>query len=102
MAGDGYMGNPLVKGDNVAQNFTKEEVAEYMKCMSSPEYFATKYIKVIAPSQGLIDFKPYSYQKELFKKFNENRFNIVLACRESSKSIWSVCYLLLTAVFKPE
>ena len=71
------MGNPLVKGDNVAQNFTKEEVAEYMKCMSSPEYFATKYIKVIAPSKGLVDFKPYPYQKKLFKKFNEDRFNIV-------------------------
>ena len=59
MASEGYMGNMLVKGDNVDQNFTKEEVTEYMKCMSNPEYFATKYIKVIAPSKGLIKFKPY-------------------------------------------
>ena len=96
------MGNPLVKGDNVAQNFTKEEVAEYMKCMSSPEYFATKYIKVIAPSKGLVDFKPYPYQKKLFKKFNEDRFNIVLACRQSGKSITAVIYILWYAIFNPE
>lgn len=102
MAGDGYMGNALVKGDNVAQNFTKEEVAEYMKCMSSPEYFATKYIKVIAPSKGLVKFKPYPYQKKLFKTFNENRFNIVLACRQSGKSITSVVYILWYAIFNPE
>jgi len=102
MASDGYMGNMLVKGDGVNQDFTKEEVAEYMKCMSSPVYFAEKYIKVIAPSKGLIDFKPYPYQKKLFKRFNENRFNIVLACRQSGKSISTVIYILWYAVFNPE
>jgi hypothetical protein len=102
MASDGYMGNMLVKGDGVNQDFTKEEIQEYMKCMSSPVYFAEKYIKVIAPSKGLIDFKPYPYQKKLFKKFNENRFNIVLACRQSGKSISTVIYILWYAVFNPE
>ena len=102
MAGDGYMGNPMVKADGVNQNFTQEEVAEYMKCMSSPLYFAEKYIKVIAPSKGLIEFKPYPYQKKLFKTFNENRFNIVLACRQSGKSITTVIYILWYAIFNPE
>jgi len=102
MASDGYMGNQLVKGNGVAQNFTKEEIDEYMKCMSSPMYFAEKYIKVIAPSKGLIDFKPYPYQKTLFKSFNENRFNIVLACRQSGKSITTVIYILWYAIFNPE
>ncbi len=102
MAGDGYMGNALVKGEGVSQNFTKEEVEEYMKCMSSPVYFAEKYIKVIAPSKGLVDFKPYPYQKKLFKEFNQNRFNIVLACRQSGKSITSVIYILWYAIFNPE
>jgi hypothetical protein len=102
MSGDGYMGNALVKGDGVNQNFTKEEIDEYMKCMSSPMYFAEKYIKVIAPSKGLIEFKPYPYQKKLFKTFNENRFNIVLACRQSGKSITTVIYILWYAIFNPE
>jgi hypothetical protein len=57
---------------------------------------------VIAPSQGLVDFKPYPYQKKLFKTFNENRFNIVLACRQSGKSITTVIYILWYAIFNPE
>ena len=43
-----YLGNALVKRDGVNQNFSQEEVAEYVKCMKDPIYFAEKYIKVIS------------------------------------------------------
>jgi hypothetical protein len=99
---DGYMGNPLVKRDNLEQSFTPEEVQEYMKCMRDPIYFAETYIKVISLDEGLVDFKPYPYQREMFKNFQENRFNIVLACRQSGKSISSVIYILWYALFNPE
>ena len=99
---DGYMGNPLVKRDNLQQDFTAEEVNEYMKCMRDPIYFAETYIKVISLDEGLVPFIPYDYQKEMFKNFQENRFNIVLACRQSGKSISSVIYILWYALFNPE
>ena len=38
----------------------------------------------------------------MFTHFNDNRFSIVLACRQSGKSISSVVYLLWFAVFHPE
>ena len=38
----------------------------------------------------------------MFSHFNNNRFNIVLACRQSGKSISSVVYLLWFAIFNPE
>jgi hypothetical protein len=38
----------------------------------------------------------------MFDHFNDNRFSIVLACRQSGKSISSVAYLLWYAVFHPE
>jgi hypothetical protein len=38
----------------------------------------------------------------MFSHFNENRFSIVLACRQSGKSISSVVYILWYAIFKPE
>jgi hypothetical protein len=38
----------------------------------------------------------------MFDHFNENRFSIVLACRQSGKSISSVAYLLWYALFHPE
>jgi len=98
----GYLGNPNVKRDGVETSFTKEEVQEYAKCMQDPAYFARKYIKIISLDEGLVPFDLYPYQEKMFNHFKENRFSIVLACRQSGKSISSVVYLLWYAVFHPE
>lgn len=98
----GYLGNPLVKRDGVQQNFTQDELSEYIKCMHDPAYFARKYVKVINLDRGLVPFDLYPYQEKMFSHFNSNRFSIVLACRQSGKSISSVVYLLWYAIFKPE
>ena len=83
----GYNGNPSVKRDGVQQKFTEHEISEYLKCMKDPEYFARTYVKVISLDHGLVPFKPYEYQGKMFRHFNENRFSIVLACRQSGKCI---------------
>jgi hypothetical protein len=98
----GYLGNPLVKRDGVEQTFSQEELSEYIKCMNDPAYFATKYIKIINLDRGLVSFDLYPYQGQMFDHFNSNRFSIVLACRQSGKSISSVVYILWYAIFKPE
>jgi hypothetical protein len=98
----GYNGNPLVKRDGVEQTFSQEELTEYIRCMNDPAYFARKYVKVINLDQGLVPFDLYPYQEKMFSHFNENRFSIVLACRQSGKSISSVVYILWYAIFKPE
>ena len=100
--GEGYLGNPLVKKDGVQQNFTQEEVLEYTQCMRDPIHFAKNYVKVISLDEGIISFNPYPYQEEMFESFNDNRFNIVLACRQSGKSISCVIYILWYALFNPE
>jgi hypothetical protein len=97
-----YLGNLLVKRDGIQDSFTQEEISEYVKCMKDPIYFAEKYIKVISLDDGLVPFKPYEYQERMFKHFNDNRFSIVLACRQSGKSISTVIYILWYAVFHPE
>jgi hypothetical protein len=99
---DSYLGNPNVKRDGVSHNFTQHELQEYKKCMDDPSYFARTYLKVIHLDKGLVPFELYPYQEKMFKHFNENRFSIVLACRQSGKSISSVGYLLWYALFKPE
>lgn len=98
----GYLGNPQVKRDGVNQQFTDQEVSEYLKCMKDPVYFAKTYVKVISLDKGLVPFEPYPYQKRMFEHFNQNRFSIVLACRQSGKSISSVIYILWYAVFQPD
>jgi len=98
----GYLGNPQVKRDGVQSQFSENEVKEYIKCMNDPAYFAREYIKIISLDDGLVPFKLYPYQEKMFTHFNDNRFSIVLACRQSGKSISSVVYLLWFAVFHPE
>ena len=98
----GYMGNPNVKRDGVESEFTEEEILEYSKCMQDPAYFAKTHLKVISLDDGLVPFDLYPYQEKMFHHFNDNRFSIVLACRQSGKSIGAVGFLLHYACFHPE
>ena len=97
-----YLGNVNVKRDGVQQEWTQHEVLEYAKCMKDPAYFAKTYVKIISLDKGLVNFDLYPYQEQMFNHFNDNRFSIVLACRQSGKSISSVVYLLWYAIFHPE
>ena len=99
---DSYLGNPNVKRDGVQEEWTPKKLSEYKKCMKDPAYFCKKYVKVIHLDKGLVPFKLYPYQEKMFDHFEKNRFSIVLACRQSGKSISSVGYLLWYALFHPE
>ena len=99
---EGYMGNPRVKRDGVEAEFSEAEIKEYRKCMMDPAYFARTYLKVISLDEGLVPFNLYDYQANMFNHFNDNRFSIVLACRQSGKSIAAVGYLLWYACFHSE
>ena len=96
------MGNVHVKADGVQQEFTSHQVSEYIRCTNDPTYFARKYIKIINLDRGLVGFDLYPYQEQMFDHFNQNRFSVVLACRQSGKSISSVVYLLWYAIFHPD
>jgi len=102
MIHESYLGNPNVKRDGVIQNWDVETVQEYARCMQDPIYFAKNYCKVISLDRGLVPFELYPYQEKMFKQFNDNRFNIVLACRQSGKSISACAYLLWFALFHSE
>ena len=97
-----YLGNSQVKKDGVQQGWTKKDIQEYQRCMKDPVYFAETYGKVINLDKGLVPFKLYPYQKEMFNHFQDNRFSIVLACRQSGKSISSCMYILWYALFHPD
>ena len=70
---DTYLGNINVKRDGVQHEFTKKEVNEYVKCVNDPVYFCTKYLKVISLDDGLVPFKLYPYQEDMFKHFDKNK-----------------------------
>ena len=97
-----YLGNPNVKRDGIQEQWTPDRLKEYKKCMDDPVYFVEKYIKIISLDKGLVPFALYPYQEKMFDHFNDNRFSIVLACRQSGKSISACAYLLWYVLFNPE
>ncbi len=94
-----YLGNPLLKKANVAQEFTKEQILEFVACREDPVYFAKNHVKIVSLDEGLVQFEPYDFQEKLINNFHNNRFNICKMPRQTGKSTTSVAYLLHYAVF---
>ncbi len=94
-----YLGNPLLKKANVQQEFTKEQILEFMACKNDPVYFAKNHVKIVSLDEGLVPFEPYDFQERLIQNFHDNRFNICKMPRQTGKSTTSVSYLLHYAVF---
>ena len=96
---DVYLGNPNLKKANVQQEFTEEQILEFMKCAGDPVYFANNYMKIVSLDEGLVQFKPYDFQEKLIRNFHENRFNICKMPRQTGKSTTVISYLLHYLLF---
>ena len=96
---DIYLGNPNLKKANVPQEFSKKNVAEYLKCQSDPVYFIKKYIKIVSLDEGVVPFNLYDFQEEMVGKFHDHRFNIAKLPRQSGKSTVVTAYLLWYVLF---
>ena len=99
---EGYLGNNLIKRAGVETKYTPEEIAEYQKCSEDPCHFIQNYCQIISLDEGLVPFKLRGYQDKLINHFNDNRFSVILAARQSGKSITSCAYLLWYLLFTPE
>ena len=86
----------LLKPDLVYKR-TEEEVEDYIKCMQDPLYFAEKCF--IMTPKGLQPVKMRDYQKEYLTNLKENRFNILLACRQAGKSVTTAIFGLWKILF---
>jgi hypothetical protein len=99
---EGYLGNNLVKRAGIETKYTEEEMQEYLKCSKDPVHFIENYTQIISLDEGLVPFTLRGYQQGLIEHYNSNRFNVVLASRQSGKSITSCAYLLWFLLFHPE
>ena len=96
-----YLGNPLLKGAYVKQDFTKEQLEEYIKCSEDPIYFIETYIKVVTIDEGLMPFKLYDFQKDIARSVFDNRFTICKIPRQSGKTATLVACILHMVLFNP-
>jgi hypothetical protein len=95
----GYNGNSLLKSAGEVINFTPEHIKEFKRCKKDPVYFAENYIKIIHVDKGKIPIKLYDYQKKIIYGLRDNRFSVVLSCRQSGKSTVVFCFLLWYIIF---
>ena len=99
---EGYLGNPLIKRAGIEHQYDEKELQEYLKCTENPTYFIENYTQIISLDEGLVPFELRGYQEKLINHFKDNRFSVVLASRQSGKSITSCAYLLWYILFNPE
>ena len=76
--------NTLLLKPDLVYKRTAEEVEDVIRCMKDPIYFATK-CSLMTP-EGLQPVKMRDYQEEYLGHLRDNRFNIMLACRQAGKT----------------
>ena len=94
-----YLGSPNLKQANVSEDFTPDQIQEYLKCADDPIYFIREYLKIVSLDEGLVSFDMYDFQEEMVKKFHTERFNIAKLPRQSGKSTIVTAYLLWYVLF---
>lgn len=102
MTAESYLGNPQLKGQRQKIAFTKEQVAEYVKCAEDPVYFIRRYIKIVNVDKGLIAFDMWNFQEDLVNLIHNNRFVIAKFPRQTGKSTTVIAYLLHYVLFNPD
>ena len=89
-----YLGNPLLKAAYIQQDWTEEQVGEYVRCQQDPLHFVREHIRIVSVDEGLVEFDVRDYQKEMIDRFNNERFVICKMARQSGKSTNILEYLL--------
>lgn len=76
-----------LKRSNVPVEYTREQMLELLKCANDPVYFIKSYVYIKHAKRGKIKFDMYDYQEEMVRKYNNERFNIVLSARQTGKCV---------------
>jgi len=97
-----YKGNPNLKSALVQQEYTEDQVKEFIRCQKDPIHFIEQYVKIISLDEGLIPFKLYPFQKDIVGTFHNNRFTICKLPRQSGKSTTIIGYLIHFAIFNEQ
>ncbi len=94
-----------LKRGNLPFEYTPEEWEELKKCKADIIYFAINYcriqtgdgIQLIRDTPGLRDF-----QEEILLSFKGNKFNILMASRQTGKSVTSAIFILWYLLFNSD
>ena len=94
-----------LKRDKLPFEYTPEEWEELKKCKLDILYFASEYCSIqtnngimrVKKAGGLRDF-----QEEILSSFKDNNYNILMASRQTGKSVTSAIFILWYLIFHAE
>ena len=83
-----HEGNPEWRTADIVYDYSEEEMREIARCASDVVYFANKYCMAMT-DYGIQKITLRTYQEEVLKSFQSNRFNVFLASRQIGKTLLS-------------
>jgi len=94
-----YLSNPALKAAGVQIPFTEDNIQEYLKCTKDPLYFIEHYCKIVSLDDGVVQFKPFLYQKRIIEALHNNKKVIGKLFRQSGKSTIISAYITWYVLF---
>lgn len=96
-----YDNDPVYRKHGIRYEYTKEEMKEISRCKNNVMYFADKYAQSMT-DEGIVRLDLRPYQREILYNFNNHRFNILMAARQSGKTVTAAIFLVWFALFHAE
>ena len=97
-----FKGQVGVRRDNLQFAMTKKELDEYSKCKMNIHYFAEKYCKIKREDGTIGPMKLRSYQKDIIDLFTKNNYSILMASRQTGKTISAAITILHFCLFNKD
>lgn len=94
-----YEGTIGLRKSGITFKMTKFEFDEYVKCKTDIHHFAENYCYIKGEKGEPIKLPLRDYQKEILDNFFNNRFNILMASRQTGKTICSSVMMLHFVLF---
>ena len=92
----------LVKSPYKKEKYTAEQIKEFAKCASDPQYFITEYVWIQHPIKGRMRFDLFDFQRGLLDSYHNYRYSIALISRQMGKSTAAAAYLLWYSMFNAD
>lgn len=95
-----YLKNPRLKRVGVKEQFTQDQINEWIKCSHDPVYFIKTYCKIVHVDRGVITFEMFDFQEEIIEAYFTERKVIVKLPRQMGKTTTTAAFFIWYILFQ--
>lgn len=92
--------DPMETFEQIEAYDAEKQAKEIYKCAISFPYFCHKYVKITHPTEGLLPFIPYKYQRHVIREYDQHRYNIISKFRQGGLTTVTVNWCLWRCLYK--